>query len=754
MLLDRVRSGAFLLACAVALGRAPVLPAQVSAAGGAATEGTSTSSRVHPVNPELVPRPVGRATRITAPVDVDGRLDEAVWAEAAPLTDFVQQLPQTGMPARFATEVRILYDSENIYLGAICYDPEPAKAITAGLQRDFDSGNSDIFGVVFDTFLDRRNSFLFLVNPHGAVRDEQTWNDSRNIVEAWEGVIFVKTARSDSSWSVEMRIPTRTLRFDAGRDPQSWGVNFIRRVRRDNETSYWAPLERQYRVHRMSKAGTLEGLEGLQQGRNLQLKPYALGATSRGAQVPASSAGSSFDAGLDLKYGLTPQLTLDLTTRTDFSQVEVDQEQVNLTRFSLFFPERREFFIENSGSFTFGDVTERNYRMGTSLSDFTLFNSRRIGLTNDGRPIPIVGGGRLTGRAGGWEVGLLDMQTQRFGATPAENFAVARLKRNVFGNSDVGVVYLNREATDSAGSYNRSYGIDANVRLGGNLVVNSYLAASDANGTTSDGTAGRVSVAYRGKLWNSSAMFKRISDDFDPGIGFVRRGALRQFFGTSGIHARPRLGWLLELNPYVDVDYITDLDAQLETRTLHGGVVASLQPDGQMSVEGQDQFDRLALPFEIFPGVTIPAGGYANRDGTVRYSTGQRRALYGHARYTAGDFYGGRREVYGAGATWRVRYDLAFEGSLTRNDVDLPGGSFLADVAGFRTRYAYSTRLFGSAFMQYNTQNKSLVTNARLNFRYAPLSDVFLVYTDRTNTLTDVRNERSVALKVTRMVQF
>ncbi|MEO6447104.1 MAG: DUF5916 domain-containing protein [Gemmatimonadaceae bacterium] len=709
--------------------------------------------RVYPVKPEAVPRPSARAVRVTGPIEVDGRLDEPAWMNAQPLGDFVQQLPVTGQAATFPTIVRVMYDETNVYVGATLYDPEPSKAITAGLERDFNSGNSDIFGVVFDTFLDRRNSFLFLVNPKGAVRDEQTWNDSRNIVEAWEGVIFVKTAVSDSSWTVEMRIPSRTLRFDASRDPQAWGVNFIRRVRRVNETSYWAPLERQHRVHRMSRAGTIDGFDGLRQGRNLQLKPYSLGGHSSGAQVAAASLGSRFNAGLDLKYGVTPQLTLDLTTRTDFSQVEVDQEQVNLTRFSLFFPERREFFIENSGSFTFGDVTERSYRMGASLSDFTLFNSRRIGLTGDGRAIPILGGGRLTGRAAGWEVGLLDMQTQRLGSSPAENFAVARVKRNVFGNSDIGLVLLNREATDS-NTYNRSYGLDANVRLLGNLVINSYLAASDANGTSSDGTAGRVSMAYRGTLWNSSAMYKRVSDDFDPGVGFVRRRAMQQWFATTGVHARPALPHIQEVNPYIETEYITDLSGALETRAIKGGLQVNLQPDGQFTLEYEDQYDRLDRPFPIYPGVTIPAGAYSNAEAQVRVQSSQARPLSVSAQYATGDFYDGTRRAYGGDITWRVRYDLSLQSTLTRNNVALPGGSFLADVAAFRARYAWSTRLFGSAFVQYNTQAKSLVTNARVNFRYAPLSDVFLVYTERTNTLTDVRNERSVALKVTRMLQF
>jgi hypothetical protein len=292
-----------------------------SLAPSARAQGPSLNLAPAPVNPELVARPSFRATRTSSAIVIDGTLDDPAWASAAVLTDFVQQLPSTGAPARFRTEVRVLYDAVNLYMSAVNYDPEPAKAITVGLERDFVSTNSDIFGVVFDTFNDKRNSFLFIVNPKGAVRDEQTFNDSRNIVDAWDGIYTVRTRQQDSSWTVEMVIPLKTLRFDAARDPQTWGVNFIRRVRRVNETSYWAPLERQYRLHRMSKAGTMEGITGLKQGRNLQIKPYALAGNSVGAQVPSGSLGSKADIGGDLKYGVTPSLTLDLTMNTDRKSV-------------------------------------------------------------------------------------------------------------------------------------------------------------------------------------------------------------------------------------------------------------------------------------------------------------------------------------------------------------------------------------------------------------------------------------------------
>ncbi|MCE9602150.1 MAG: carbohydrate binding family 9 domain-containing protein [Gemmatimonadetes bacterium] len=734
-------------------------------AGAAGQERATTPASIAPpsspssaadgyLDPELAPRPAMHPTRVTRSPVIDGRLDEPEWQGAALISGFRQQLPRTGLPATFPTVVRVLYDEEHLYIGAENMDPEPQRAITAGLERDFTSSDSDLFGMVFDTFLDRRNAFLFLVNPHGAVRDEQVFNDSRTVVDAWEGIIQVRTRMTDSSWIAEIAIPLRSLRFDGSKPVQDWGANFIRRVRRVNETSYWAPLERQYRLHRMSKAGTLQGLEGLRSGRNLQIKPYVVGGDSRGAQVPTSAQGTSQDAGLDLKYGVTPSMTLDATYNTDFSQVEVDQEQVNLTRFSLFFPERREFFIENAGSFTFGDVEERNYRMGAALRDFTLFNSRQIGLTGDGRPIPIIGGGRLTGRAGPWELGLLEMQTQRSTSGAAENFGVLRARRNLWGNSDVGALVQRRGAIDGSGSENVSYGVDANLRPVGNLIINAYAAASEAAGRLSDGHAERVSVAYRDAFFNTSAMVKQVSDAFDPGLGFVRRRGMQQAFATFGVHTRPTWRGIQEVAPYVSFDHIADERGQLDTRTVEAGVEVQFRPDGKITLELQDQFDRLDAPFSPVTGRAIPAGAYGWREATMSWESSRARPVFWKADATTGGFYDGSRKSYGTTVTWRARYDLMVEANYTRNDVTLASGPFQADVGRLRLRYAWSTRLFGSAFVQYNAQSNTMVTNARVNFRYAPLSDIFLVYTDRRNQETGVLGERTLALKVTRMLAF
>ncbi len=734
---------------------APLRAQENTAVDGAKSAPPAHLGRSAPVDPERAPRPEVVASPAGAEMVVDGRLDEPAWAAAAPVGGFVQQSPHTGDPASEPTVVRVLYGPHALYIGAICYQSSRHDIMIAGLEHDFETGAGDLFGVTLDTFLDRRNSFLFLVNPGGAVHDERTFDDSRNVIGAWDGVVRTKVTVSDSAWVVEMAIPLTTLRFDPGRANQRWGIQFLRRIRRANETTYWAPLDRQDVIHRMSKAGTLVGLQGLVQGRNLRVKPYVLARTSSGGEVPAGAAGRSAAAGGDVKYGLTPGMTLDLSYNTDFSQVELDQAQVNLTQYSLFFPERREFFIENAGDFAFGDVSERSYRLGASPHDFTLFHSRRIGLNDDGRPLPILGGGRVSGRAGRFGLGFLDMRTRASADGPAENFAVARVRREILGGSDVGLMLIDREATgEAAGGYNRSWGADANLRLLGHMVVNGYVAGSAAPGTLSDGSAEKLGVAWRDRLWDVSSLVKRVGEHFDPGVGFIRRTAMRQVYGTVGAHPRPAASWVQELNPYVEMDYITGLDGGLETRRATASLGATFMDASYASVSVRDELERIDEPFEIFPGDTVPVGEFTFRTASVSYSSSSARALSASIGLHAGGLYGGRRRSASLSATWRPRYNVYLRLSGERNDVHLPGSAFRADIAGATLRYEWSTRLLGSAFVQYDAASAQLVESARLDFRHAPLSDIYLVYTDRRDTRASALLERSVALKVTRMVGF
>ena len=712
-----------------------------------------------PVDPEAVPRPAAQATRAAGPMVLDGVLDEADWHRADSVTGFIQTQPDPGHPASEPTVVRILYDDQYLYIGAICYDSKPDELTVMSLEQDFSTRDNDLFGMTLDTFFDRRNSFLFAVNPRGALADFQAFNDGRNVNRSWEGIVKVKTRIHEKGWTVEMALPFTTLRFDPSKADQTWGINFIRRVRRLNQDVYWAPLARPNRLYKMSQAGTLHGLRGLRTGRNLAVKPYLSGDRT-GGTLHLDDDALGFDGGADLKYGLTPGLTLDLTFRTDFSQVEVDQEQINLTRFSTFFPEKRDFFLENSGVFSFGDGAERTLRTGGSVVDFTLFHSRRVGLIS-GRPVPVLGGGRLSGRVGKYEVGLLNLQTQRARLidtdttrVPAENFSVIRLRRNVLDNSDVGLLFVNRQATSLSGDYNRSLGFDANFRLLRYMILNTYLAATATPDLDGNNTAARLLVGWRDVFWDASAFVKQVGKDFNPEVGFVRRRAMRQANATIGIHPRPALSWIQELNPYVEGSLITNLDGKLETREVGAGLAAEFLDGSRAGLVVQQTFERLFEPFSVLPDATIPAGDYTFTDVALTAMSNSGRLFSAQATLSAGGFFDGTRRSARADVLWRANYHFSLDLFAEYNRIGLDGTSFDADLFGGRFKYAFSTKFFASAFVQYNRTTEQLVTNVRFNFIHAPLSDVFLVFSERRDTAAADVLERTVTLKVTKLFAF
>ena len=370
-----------------------------------------------------------------------------------------------------------------------------------------------------------------------------------------------------------------------------------------------------------------------------------------GALPGADELGSSADGGLDVKWGMTPNLTADLTWRTDFSQVEVDQEQVNLTRFSLFFPEKREFFIENAGTYQFGDLSEREYRLGASPRDFTLFHSRRIGLEG-GQPVPIVGGGRLTGRAGGFQVGLLNMQTRRTDAYAPENFTVARLRRTLFGALEVGGIVVARESTGGPEAYNRSWGVDANAHLLDNLVLHSYVAGSHEPGVSSDNRAARISAAWRDAFWNTSVLYRTFGASFDPGVGFVRRRGVDHTYATLGVHPRAPFASINEFNPYVEVEHYRDPSGLLETRNLVGGFGVAFTDGATLTLTATDRYEQLDEPFTLSQG-EVPAGRYDFREASLTYVASPARVLAPTVRVSGGGYFQGERRSIGGSIIWR-----------------------------------------------------------------------------------------------------
>ncbi len=719
------------------------------------------------IDPESQPRPTMRAVRADAPMKLDGILDEPAWQAADSATDFWQTLPNDGVRMRERTVVRVLYDENYLYVGARMYQTEPEKLRISGLEHDYPPHASDAFSLDLDPNFDRQNGYVFSTNAAGAVWDAQTFNDSRSVNGAWDGVIHVVTHRDAYGWTAEYAVPFTTLRFERSDGEQKWGINFMRRTLHDDRRDgYWTPLTRRQNGHTFSRAGTLTGLRGLKQGRNLQIKPWVNGSNGEGTLKPAGQLGTSTGAGLDVRYGITSRLSLDASLFTDFSQAEVDAEQLNLTRFSLFFPEKREFFMENAGIFTMGDVRENGIRTGSSTSNFTLFHSRRIGLSADRQPIPILGGGRLTGRVGDYEIGMLDMQTRDFGApgtsgyTPAENFSVLRLRRYVLGGrSDFGVMLTNRQATTGgfSNAYNRMYATDVNLRPYKSLVINSYLAASDDPKTVGDHSAARLNVSWRDRLWDISTFVKRIGDGFNPGMGYTQRTGMKQVYATLGAHPTPAIRFVSELNPYAEVSAITDLGGVLQTRDITAGLDVALNSGGTISFDHTNTYERLEKVSAI-SGVNVAKGTYQFNQTSLSYTPIASGVLSSSLSASTGGFYDGDRTALGASALFRPDYHFTMTAEAQHNVVTLAGQKFTADVYGSRIRYAYSTKLSAMAFVQFNNQTDELVGNFRITVIHAPLSHIFFVLTERRYVGPETRAsdllERTLSFKVTRLFQF
>jgi hypothetical protein len=423
--------------------------------------------------------------RATGRITLDGALDEPSWSAAPIAHGFIQNDPREGEPATYDTEVRVLYDDDAVYFGVFAKDDQPNRLVVNDLKKDFNTGSSDGFRIILDTFHDERNAYEFATNPAGAKWDAQMTNEGRENNASWDGIWDVRARITETGWYAEFRIPFRTLKFTAA-DMQTWGVNFERKVRRLNEDSYWSPLPRIYDLERVSLAGTVDGMRGLRQGKNIRIKPYA---ASTSSAVAARPTDGDVDAGFDVKYGVTSGLVWDFTVNTDFSQAEADEQQINLTRLNLLFPEKRDFFLENSGIFQFGGGGRNgggnqgggqnpNAQFGNQL-----FFSRRIGLSDNGEAIPILGGTRLSGRQGPYSIGVLNMQQRPLGTTPSTNFTAVRMRRDVLANSDIGAVVLDKE--QGGPTFNRVAGFDANFRFGflnvGGLVARSFSPAAIAS---------------------------------------------------------------------------------------------------------------------------------------------------------------------------------------------------------------------------------------------------------------------------------
>ena len=685
------------------------------------------------------------------PIDVvpamDGRVvDDPVWTAIAPVTGFTQTTPDEGQPSSERTEVRIAYSADTLYFGIICYDGDPSTIIVSDSRRDSPLTETDSFQIILDTYLDQQNGFVFGTNPSGLEYDGQVTNEGqgsdgfvgggrgggggrqqggagRGFNLNWDGSWEVRTEVSEIGWSAEFAIPFRTLRYPNG-ESQTWGLNFQRNIRRRNETAFWAALPRQFSIYRLSLAGQLQGLV-LPPQKNLKIMPYVLGdAISNEFEDGDVVLG---DAGVDLKYSLTPSLTLDATYNTDFAQVEVDDQQINLDRFNLFFPEKRPFFLENAGLFGVGNTGSAE-----------LFFSRRIGIGPSGEVVPIVGGGRLSGQVGGnVNVGLLNMQTESVdGVAPSNNFTVARVRKDLANRSNIGGIFVNRQASgDQAGEddYNRTYGFDGRLGIGQNTTVTSFVARTQTPGLSGREHAYSLGFTYNSEEWEIRNAYTEIGDNFNPEVGFLTRSGFRSVSGR--VQRVFRLGPdapfnVLELRPHVNYDVFWDLEGFQETQFIHidnhtefrNG--ATVQTGMNLTTEGVTE------PFEISPGVIVPAGTYDHSEAIIILFSDQGAPLSARLTVLAGGFFGGERASIAPSVRLRVGEAFNTELSVSHNDVTLPGGSFITDLIISRTSYSFTPRMFVQSLIQYNDQADLWSANLRFGLLGDANTGLFLVYND------------------------
>ncbi len=736
-----------------------------------------------PVAPETMTRDAAgrvtvRAVRLTEPFRLDGALDESVYETVPPVGGFLQQLPDEGAPTTERTEAWVFYDDSTVYVGARLWDSAPeSQWIANEMVRDsFQLVNNDYFSVAFDTFYDRRNGVSFMVNPIGGFMDYEISDEGFSNAD-WNPIWDVRTGRFDGGWTVEMEIPFKSLRYRPGAS-QIWGFQLGRAIRWKNEQTYLTPVPASAGPgeFRLSVAGTLTGVEVQPGNRTLEVKPYAIGSLATDVNaVPRISNDGDGDFGFDVKYGVTQNLTADFTYNTDFAQVEVDQQQVNLTRFSLFFPEKREFFLEGQGIFDFGrGVTiigggsggvQRGGGGFFGGGDVpTLFFSRRIGLES-GQAVPILGGGRLTGKAGKFSIGAVNIQTDDAPSVGAlsTNFTVLRVKRDILRRSRIGGIFTGRSVSTVGAGSNEVYGLDALFSFYDNVNFNGYYARTRTPGLDGDDASYQGRFNYTGDRYGFELDHLRVGDHFNPEIGFLRRDDFRRTFTTARFSPRPAsIRAVRQFTWEASLDYIQNGAGLIETRIAQARFETEFENTDRFGVDVQQSYELLVQPFAIATDVTIPVGAYDFEDFFVSYSMGAQRRVSGNLSFQRGEFFGGHITAVGFGGGFgggrvEVTRQFSIEPGLSINRIDLPQGNFTATLVQSRVTYTLTPRMFVGGLLQYNNSTDSFSTNVRLRWEYQPGSELFVVYNDQRDTSlrgTPFLENRAFIVKFTRLFRF
>lgn len=705
--------------------------------------------------------PSMNASALSQAPNLDGDVaNDPAWNAAIAATGFVQVRPFEGLAASERTEVFVGYSDDTLFIGVICYDREPEKLIISDGGRDSITPEVDNFAVVLDSFKDRQNGFVFSTTPGAVQFDGQVVKGGSGSFGSggggfnlnWDASWDVAAQVNEAGWSAEFAIPFKSLRY-GGSKVQDWGINFHRIVARRNEVSFWAPLARQHNLFRVSDAGTLKNVTVPRQ-RNLKITPYLLGQSRSGGALIKDTE-SDTEWGLDAKYMLTPSLSLDLTYNTDFAQVEADDVQVNLDRFSIFLPEKRPFFLENAGQFSVGNPRE-----------VELFFSRRIGIGSGGVQQPIDSGVRLSGKVrGSTNLGLLHMQTQSINALAGNSYSVLRVNQELANRSSLGAIYVARQGDDDQ-DYNNTYAIDGRWGIGDEITVSGYLAQTETPGRRGDDQAGSLRFGWNSQAWTNHVAYSKVGENFNPEVGFLRRSNYEKFDFMIFNRTRPADLWgLFELRPHMYHRSYFSADGYHESGFTHIDNHFEWHNGLEIHTGINLTHEGVREPFEINKGTFVPVGEYDHKESQLVFMTDRKKALSGSVKSFIGGFYGGDRVA----VETKVNYRLgdAFTAALTwsHNDIELPAfaamddrpasiGDFEVNVVRLRLGYSFSPKILIQALVQSDDRSDLVATNLRFSWLQAANAGLFLVYNevDDDSIIGAMEKRREIAIKYSRIL--
>lgn len=695
-------------------------------------------------------RPSLAAQPLTVAPQLDGRVDgDPAWDGAAIATDFIQSRPFLGAPASERTEVMVGYTSDTLYIGARLFDSQPEKMMVGDARRDSDINETDSFQMVLDGFLDRQNALFFGTSPAAVQFDAQVIKEgtSGGFNSNWDTSWEVETQIHDWGWSLEMAIPFRALRYgrSTANAPQTWGINFQRTLQRKREIAYWSPLDQQFGLTRISDAGTLTELAVPTQ-RSLKVTPYALARGSRGGALRGTEHDT--EAGVDLKMTLTPSLTLDATYNTDFAQVEADELQVNLDRFSLFFPEKRAFFLENAGQFEVGSPEEAE-----------LFFSRRIGISSGGVQQPIEGGLRLSGKVGdGTNVGLLHMRTEDNNRLDGNAYTVARVNQELGERSALGAMYVARDG-ERSGDYNRVYAIDGRWGIGRYNSIEGYIAQSETPGRRGDDQAGRIRYSHGSPDWSGALGYSTVRENFNPEVGFLSRRNYEKADAVILRRIRPANLWgLHELRPHIAYRGFFDDTGFYETGFLHVDNHWEWRNGSEIHTGVNFTHEGVKEAFEINAGTFVQPGEYDHSEADIKLWTNQGAAFSSRLDVRQGGFFGGDRLSLTSTFRWRPGETFSSELRWNYNDIDLPvaNGTFKVNVASLRLSYSFTPKILLQALVQHDDRSDLIATNLRFAWLQSANTGLYLVYNevDDDTVRGPIKKQRELVLKYSRILDL